>query len=232
MCGRFTLTVETARIAERFDCDPAVGADIGPRFNIAPTQAVPMIINDESGNRLITAQWGLIPSWAKDRTIGARLINARAETVDEKPAFRSSFIHRRCLIPADGFYEWQKVAKGKQPYRITLAGGELFAFAGLWEQWRNPSGGLVFSCAIITCAANKLVGTIHQRMPVILAGQVEQAWLNRELKDRLVLKEWLVPYPPEAMTAYQVSPLVNSPHYDDSRLILPLDGGSTEYPGF
>ena len=221
------MTVETARIAERFDCDKA-GIDISPRFNVAPTQAVPVIINDAGRNKLITARWGLIPSWAKDPAIGVKLINARAETVDEKPAFRNSFNHRRCLIPADGFYEWQKVAGGKQPYRITLAAGSLFAFAGLWEQWRDPSGDPVFSCTIITCAANELTKPIHQRMPVILARQVEQAWLDRELKNRLMLKEWLVPYPPGAMTAYPVSTLVNSPRHDDSRLILPLASGGMD----
>ncbi|MCZ6603891.1 MAG: SOS response-associated peptidase, partial [Alphaproteobacteria bacterium] len=183
MCGRYTLTTPSQAIVDLFALDP--GPNLAPRYNIAPTQAVFAVRLDPSGGReAAQLRWGLVPSWAKDPQIGNRMINARAETVREKPSFRSAFKGRRCLIAADGFYEWQKqkpgTKGGKQPYWITLADRGPFAFAGLWEHWTDGQGSKLETCTIVTCPANDLVAPIHPRMPVILGPQDHAQWLDPE----------------------------------------------------
>jgi putative SOS response-associated peptidase YedK len=181
MCGRFTLATNLGAIAKRFGVARFLDGG-APRYNIAPTQPV-IVVNDDGTRRLTQMQWGLIPSWAKDPAIGNRMINARAETVATKPAFRVALRKRRCLIPADGFYEWQPVGRRKQPVYITLKTREPFSFAGLWETWTAPDGQEVKSCTIITTDANALLKPIHDRMPVILTREAEGVWLNPAIQD-------------------------------------------------
>lgn len=211
MCGRFTLIQTAEALYKTFDVEKL--PDLEPQYNIAPTQMVGVVLyNQESEQREFQKlRWGLIPSWSKDLGIGVKLINARAETVAEKPAFRSAFKHRRCLVVADGFYEWQLQENQKQPYYFRLQQGKPFGFAGLWEQWRSPEGEEITSCTILTTEANELVQPIHQRMPVILQQQDYDVWLNPEVQTREPLQQLLRPYPSEAMTAYPVSKVVNSP---------------------
>lgn len=221
MCGRFTLTADESAIQATL---PWVHVPEGmqPRYNIAPTQPVAVVAND-GRNRLDYFVWGLIPSWAKDPEIGSRMINARAETLAEKPSFRSAFRRRRCLILADGFYEWQKTDGGRKvPMYIRLASGQPFAFAGLWENWNSPDGSNILTCTIITTQPNSLMEPIHNRMPVILPPALYPIWLEPGEQDPARLAKLLVPYPPEEMSAYAVSPLVNSPHNDSPVLIQPL----------
>ena len=164
-------------------------------------------------------RWGLIPSWAKDMSIGSRMINARAETVGEKPSFRNALRRRRCLVLADGFYEWQKLGKQKRPMRIVMQSGEPFAFAGLWETWRDPQGDVIPSCTIITTSANDTLGPIHDRMPVILPRDLEDLWLDNSVDDPDALTSVLTPYDDDAMEAYEVSPLVNSARNDGPEVV-------------
>lgn len=216
MCGRYTLKTPLDALVKQLDLTGQSPA-LSPSYNVAPTQNVAAVM---SGRRLETLRWGLIPSWAKDEGIGARLINARAETVNEKPAFRSAFRRRRCLIPADGFYEWRRVNGGKQPYYITLRGGEPFVFAGIWESWSSPEED-VLSCAIITTRANSLVAEIHDRMPVIIPAAAYDDWLDPEIDAHEALA-LLEPYPADAMDAYPVSTHVNRPANNDERCVQPL----------
>ena len=167
-------------------------------------------------------RWGLIPSWAKDPSMGSRMINARAETIAEKPAFRNALRRRRCLVLADGFYEWQRAGTSRRPMRVEMRPGEPFAFAGLWETWRNPDGQAIPSCTIITTEANELIRPIHDRMPVILRRELEEFWLDRNVKDPAALGNVLNPYPTDAMAAYQVSSLVNSYANDGPGVIEPV----------
>lgn len=221
MCGRFTLT-QPAYIAAKFGLDnfaPVEPEFYTPRFNVAPTQRIVVIPTSDMQREARRMRWGLIPGWAKEASIGARLINARAEGIDTKPAFRAAFKHRRCLIPADGFYEWRQTPRGKQPYRVVLAGGELFALAGLWEHWKDAQGEAVESCCIITCEPNELTATFHNRMPVIVAPEDYETWLTGTPEHALAL---LRPYPAEQMRAYPVSARVNSPGNDTPELIDPL----------
>jgi putative SOS response-associated peptidase YedK len=194
---------------------------------VAPTQAV-VTVTDDGTRRLEEMRWGLVPRWAKDPKGGARMINARAETLAERPAFRGVLRRQRCLIPADGFYEWAEAASGrmaKQPMYVRLRTGEPFAFAGLWDEWRPPAGGEPLrTCTIVTTEANALLATFHHRMPVILAPEVEAVWLDPALTDPEPLRSLLVPYPAEAMEAYPVSPAVNAVANDDAQLVLPLAG--------
>ena len=219
MCGRFTLTADISTLQESF---PFVEMPQGmqPHFNIAPTQPVAVVPND-GRNRLDFFVWGLIPSWAKDPNIGSRLINARAETLQEKPSFRTAFRRRRCLVLADGFYEWKQGERGKTPMYIRLASGKPFAFAGLWESWNAPDASNVLSCTIITTQPNELMATIHNRMPVILPEEAYSTWLESAEADPQRLAGLLKPYPAEQMQAYPVSPLVNSPKNDLPELIRP-----------
>ncbi|MDX6541537.1 MAG: hypothetical protein QOI71_3147 [Gaiellales bacterium] len=222
MCGRFTVAVDPQLLAERFDV--ALPDDIGPRFNVAPTDAVLAIAERSAGRELMVARWGLIPRWAKDAKIGARMINARAETLAERSAYRPLLAKGRCLILADGFYEWRLDPDGrKRPVRYTLADGEPFGFAGLWTGWRDPeSGEQLRSCTIITTNANDLVAPVHDRMPVILPRGVEQQWLDREVEVAEAL-ELLAPYPAGQMRAAEASLLENAVANDDLRLFDPSE---------
>lgn len=222
MCGRYSLIVEIGQLALRFGFD-AYGLERPPRYNIAPTQPVLAVRGD--GRRLASyMRWGLVSSDTRETPSDPPLINARAETVTERPSFRSALLRRRCLIPADGFYEWQRNA-GRRPVRITLASGEPFAFAGLWDTWRDPRGDVVESCTIITTEANDLLQPIHDRMPVILTENVEPLWLDSGMQDAAALVSLLAPYPSEAMRTYEVSPLVNSAAHDGPELIAPAQQG-------
>ena len=220
MCGRFTLTARAEDVADQFGL-PAVPA-LAPRYNIAPTQSVPAVRArvELLGRELVFARWGLIPAWASDPAIGARMINARAETVAEKPAYRSAFARRRCLVPADGFYEWRAVAGKKQPVCFRSRDGRPFAFAVLWEQWAAPSGEVLSSCAILTTQANELVRPIHERMPVIVAPHHYDVWLGTQAASSEALRGLLRPWLGE-MTATFVSMHVNNPRHDDERCLAP-----------
>jgi putative SOS response-associated peptidase YedK len=220
MCGRFTLTTNLGAIAKRFGVSRFL-EEVGPRYNIAPTQTV-IVVNDDGTRHLTEMQWGLIPSWAKHPAIGNRMINARAETVATKPAFRVTLRKRRCLIPADGFYEWQQVGRRKQPVYIALKTREPFSFAGLWEAWTSPEGEEVRSCTIITTEANDVLKPIHDRMPVILTREAEGVWLDPMIQDPERLLPLLVPYPAEDMEAYPVSTTVNNPAHDGPECLIPL----------
>jgi putative SOS response-associated peptidase YedK len=219
MCGRFTLTTPMPVLAELFLFPEA--APQPPRYNVAPTQAVAAVrAADPNHRELAWCRWGLIPSWADDPGIGNRLINARAETAAEKPTFRSAFRHRRCLIPTDGFYEWQKTGGRKQPFYIKMRDGQPFAFAGLWERWEG-GGEPVETCTILTTEANEVVRPVHDRMPVILAPEVYGRWLDPEVKKPELLQPLLHPFAADAMTAYPVSPVVNNPRNDSAKCIEP-----------
>ncbi|MFO7625559.1 MAG: SOS response-associated peptidase [Anaerolineales bacterium] len=222
MCGRFTMTVDPAQLRDAFPWLD-VREDWSPRYNIAPTQPVAVVPN-RGDNRLDYFLWGLIPSWAKDPSIGNRLINARAETLAEKASFRNAFRRRRCLVLADGFFEWKTEAdkKRKQPMYIRLKTGEPFGFAGLWEIWNSPDGSQVFSCTIITTEPNELVSEIHNRMPVILKREDYSSWLDPAEKRPQDLQDLLTPYPSGELEAYPVSTMVNSPANDDPGCVLPL----------
>jgi len=198
--------------------------DFEPRTNIAPSQMAPVVrYNPKDGQRhLDLLRWGLVPHWSKTMEIKASLINARVETLLEKPAFRDAFIHRRCLVPANAFYEWQSGTKPKQPFAITLKDGGLFAFAGLWENWRAPAGQWVRSFTILTTQANDLLVGLHQRMPVILAPVHHALWLGQTPVDPKDLQALLVPYPSEAMTFYPVGLGLNSPKNDHGNHLMPL----------
>ncbi|MBI4916358.1 MAG: SOS response-associated peptidase [Acidobacteria bacterium] len=222
MCGRFTMATPGQVIAEVFGLDEV--PELAPRFNIAPTQAVAAVrARADGGRELVALTWGLIPSWSKDRAIGSRMINARAETVGEKPAFRAALRARRCLVLADGFYEWQKLGTRKQPHHIRMRDGRPFAFAGLWERWTPPDGDPVESCTIITTVPNEVVAPIHDRMPVILAPADLDRWLDPGTRDPATVAALLRPYPGRDMTAYPVSLRVNSPGADDPSCVVPLN---------
>jgi putative SOS response-associated peptidase YedK len=221
MCGRFTQHHSVADIETRFDVQQTLFT-ASPHYNIAPTQTVSVIVTVSSNQEryLEGFQWGLIPHWAKDTTIASKLINARAETVSEKPAFRESLKYYRCLIPADGFYEWDKEGGTKQPYYFRLQNQELFGFAGLYSRWRTPSGDDLYSCTIITTAANDLVGKIHDRMPMILeTREQEKLWLNNAMTDSVQFQSLLKPYPAVLMEAFPVDKRVGSPANDDPELL-------------
>ncbi|PSB05241.1 SOS response-associated peptidase [Merismopedia glauca] len=214
MCGRYAQFHADSEIANLFQIEEIT--ELKPRYNIAPTQQVATIsLERESGDRQLKfRQWGLIPSWAKDATISAKLINARAETVAEKPSFRTAFRRRRCLIIADGFYEWQKVGQTKQPFYIHLKNERTFAFAGLWEAWKNPQNEMLETCTILTTTANEVVAPIHERMPVILAQENYDLWLDCQEDNLEKLPEILRPVPDGEITAKPVSTRVNNAKYD------------------
>jgi putative SOS response-associated peptidase YedK len=222
MCGRFTLTIDPADMQDAFP-EFTFPPQIIPHFNIAPTQPVLVLPNDAT-NKADFFVWGLIPSWAKNPTIGSRLINARAETLSEKPSFRSAYKYHRCLIFADGFFEWQSRpgSKAKLPYFIRLKSGKPFTFAGLWEHWQSPDGSEVMSATIITTTPNALMAPIHNRMPVILPGHSYKVWLDPSPRSPTDLNSLLVPYPAEEMEAFPVSPLVNSPANDNPDVLIPI----------
>ncbi len=219
MCGRFTLTLDREglqRAFPGFEPPPVVS----PRYNVAPTQPVLAVPNNSHNMEFML--WGLIPGWAKDTAIGNKMINARAETLAEKASFKNPYKRRRCLIPADGFYEWQAVpgSKSKTPMYIRMKGGEPFTFAGLWEVW-HPGDENILSCTIITTEPNELMSTIHTRMPVILPPSAWEEWLDPEEQSPGALDHLLKPYPSGDMEAYPISTLVNSPANDRPELIAP-----------
>jgi putative SOS response-associated peptidase YedK len=222
MCGRFTLFEPDKVLSREFGVSGA--PPLSPRYNIAPSQSVAAVrpVPEGSGRELALLRWGLIPSWSKDPAIGNRLINARAETAREKPSFRNAFKRRRCLIPANGFYEWQRLERGKRPYFVRMRDERVFAFAGLWDRWESPDEGAVETCTILTTSANAVLAPIHDRMPVILPPGEYDRWLDPSLKDPDSLTPLLVPFPPEKMLAYPVSPRVNAPSADDKGCIAPL----------
>jgi putative SOS response-associated peptidase YedK len=221
MCGRFTLAADTKKLAEAF-AGFEIPENLPPRYNVAPSQPIAAVAN--KGQRQVEFfQWGLIPSWAKDPAIGNQMINARAETLAEKPSFKNAYRRRRCLILADGFYEWRKESDGttKTPMFIHLASGQPFAFAGLWEMWRAAEDAIL-SCTIITTSPNALMAQIHNRMPVILPPDAYEQWLDPAERMPDDLNDLLKPYPAELMTAYSVAKLVNSPKNDSPELIEPV----------
>jgi putative SOS response-associated peptidase YedK len=222
MCGRFTLATPEQDLVVQFNL-PEI-PELQPRYNIAPTQPVAAVrVPMPDGDReLVMLHWGLIPFWAKDPGLGARLINARSETVADKPAFRAAFRRRRCLVPADGFYEWQKQNGTKQPFFIRLQDGRPFAFAGLWERWQDQDGGVIESCTLLTTRPNELLQPLHNRMPVILHPHDYALWLDPEAQDIDALHRLLNPYPPGEMEAYPVSRYVNAPQNEGPDCILPL----------
>jgi putative SOS response-associated peptidase YedK len=220
MCGRFYLDVRADELASYFDLPSA--PSLTPRYNIAPSQNVTAIRIGEQGREWVRLHWGLIPFWAKDKKIGYRTINARAETVESKPAFRAAFKYRRCLIPASGFFEWQASKDGKQPYCIHPKEATLFAFAGLYEHWQGSTGESIDSCTILVTEANAVVAPVHDRMPVILKPEYFTTWLDPEVQSPSMVKPLLTTYPADETTLFPVSRKVNSPRYDDPECITPL----------
>lgn len=221
MCGRFTLTATIEELLDRFDIDFFLEQEnYLPSYNVAPSQSVLAVINNGSPNKMGFLRWGLIPPWAKDMSIGHKMINARSETLLDKPSFRTPYKKKRCLIVADSFYEWKRLdEKNKTPMRIKLKDNGLFAMAGLWEKWVSEEGKSIFSCAVITTEPNKLVRNIHDRMPVILKPEDEKIWLNSNIDDINQLNKLLVPLDENLMEAYEVSQLVNSPKNNSIELI-------------
>ncbi|MDR3643282.1 MAG: SOS response-associated peptidase [Candidatus Doudnabacteria bacterium] len=219
MCGRFTLE-PTAKFYERFQIENRLDRLV-PRYNIAPGQQVPVVIS-RSPNRVLMMHWGLIPHWAKDPKVGYKMINARIETVAEKPSYRSSVKAKRCLIPASGFYEWHKSIRGKEPHFIGLKDEKLFGFAGLYDIWKNEKGEEVYSFTIITRPANKFMAKLHDRMPVILYPEHEAQWLNKNITDPNDALMFLEPTIDSRMFEYTVSALVNKPENDSPEIIKPI----------
>jgi putative SOS response-associated peptidase YedK len=209
MCGRFTLRTPLHVLMRQFNLSAQEEWQLPLRYNIAPTQDVAVIVETEAGRKLEMMRWGLIPSWSKDPKSGPPLFNARSETAAEKPAFRSAMRHRRCLIPADGFYEWKKEGKQKLPFYIRRPDEQPLAFAGLWEQWHDTR-----SCTILTTSANELMKPLHDRMPVILSANDYDVWLDRELSDPDKLSYLFDPLPSDELTANPVSPVVNNARHD------------------
>jgi len=220
MCGRYTL-VQTGGLASRFDTQNEL-KELRPNYNASPGQAMPVVTRN-SPNILQIMQWGLVPSWAKDPKIGYKMINARAETVAEKPSFRSALKRRRCLVPATGFYEWKRQGNLKQPMYIRVEDQEIVALAGLYEHWQDPEGNELMSYTIITTTPNSLMESIHDRMPVILPREAEDQWLDSSLDDPLKLLPLLIPYSAKQMAAHPVSVEVNSPRNNAPSLLLPVE---------
>jgi putative SOS response-associated peptidase YedK len=218
MCGRFRVARSKELLEEAFGAvDGPVPVEWSPRYNVAPGQSIVAVRQDAARpvRELVRLRWGLIPAWAKEASIGYKMINARAETAAEKPSFRDAMKRRRCLIPADGFYEWKKAGGKKLPYCFTMADDAIFAFAGLWERWRNPSGEPVESCTILTTEPNELAREIHDRMPVILSPEDYELWLDPGFARVDELKEMLKPYPAAGMRSFRVSDRVNQVKNDD-----------------
>ncbi len=221
MCGRFTLAIDFSTIIDRFEIEAGIAEELyNPSFNIAPSQSILSVINDGSKNRLGYLRWGLVPPWAENEKIGYKMINARAETLAQKPSFRDAFKKRRCLILADSFYEWKRHEDhSKTPMRIKLIDNKLFAMAGIWERWKSPKGNTLFTCTIITTSPNELMKDIHDRMPVILQQEDEKTWLDPSIQDPNQLNKLLKPFQENLLEAYEVSSLVNSPKNNAPSLI-------------
>jgi len=221
MCGGYTLTVDASVLGRLFELEPLT--ELTPRYNIRPTQMVPIVrVNADGAREWAATRWGMIPSWAKDTKIGSRMINARAETAADKPSFRSAFKHRRCLLPTDGFFEWVKAPGGKQPHHIRFTDRRAFAFAGLWERWTPPDGDPIESCTILTTRPNELIVDLHDRMPVIMAPERFTDWIGGGPLSPDAAEAILLPYPADGMEAVPVSTLVNSPRNDDPRCLDPV----------
>ncbi len=227
MCGRFALYTDPKALAKQFQT--ANIFDLQPSYNVAPSQTIPIVRNENNQRQFVLAKWGLIPSWAKDIKIGYNTINAKAETVAEKPSFRSAFKYRRCLIPVDGYYEWQELAnsKTKQPWYISLKRQQPMALAGLWEHWQGQDGSEIESCTIIVTSGNELMINIHDRMPIILPEEHWDLWLNSANQDKQALQSLLAQYPHEEMTAWQVGTMVNSPKHNNVECIKQLTNTAT-----
>ena len=219
MCGRFVLSSPASVIAEEFHVDQ-YSLDLQPSYNVAPSQQI-VIVRKEGVNKLAKCGWGFLPSWAKDPVEGRRMINARAETVADKPAFRAAFRDNRCLVVADGFFEWRKKGAKKTPLYIRLRSGMAFGLAGLYSVWTSPEGEKVCTCTIITTEANELLEPVHDRMPVIIPKDKHDLWLDPAEKDRDRLLALLRPYDPLEMEAFQVSSKVNLPSYNAADVIEP-----------
>lgn len=236
MCARYTMRIASETVRSLFDVEEV--PELEPRFNAAPTQVLPIVIEERDGTRGVhLMRWGFVPYWAKDEMIGKNLINAKSESIFEKPAFRNSAAMRRCLVPADGFFEWKEVPvesvslfaelpdapvkTRKQPYHITLSNGEPFAMAGLYDRWEQPDGERMESFTILTCPPNALVAELHDRMPVILEPRDYERWLDRDVKDEALLRDLLKPLSAEAMAARPVNSLVGNPRYDSPELLDP-----------
>jgi len=224
MCGRYRLSRRKQLVEEYFDAIPG-DEEWAPRYNIAPTQPVPVIRQHpkEPRREMSLVRWGLIPSWAKDASVAARMINARSETAATKPAFRDALKFRRCLIPADGFYEWQRTEKAKQPYCFEVSEGELFAFAGLWERWKDPSGQWVKSCSILTTTPNPVTSAVHDRMPVILDRSDYDVWLDPGMTNVEAASEMLKPCDARLMRCYPVCTRINHVANDDEECSAPVE---------
>ncbi|MEM7555946.1 MAG: SOS response-associated peptidase [Cyanobacteria bacterium P01_A01_bin.84] len=223
MCGRFSLSATIEAIGQQFDIEKLPVLE--PQYNITPSQNIAVVFydNDNLLRKCEKFHWGLIPSWASFPKMSKKLINARSETVEEKPSFRSAFKYRRCLILADGFYEWKNHEGEKQPFYFSLRHRRLFAIAGLWEKWKSPGGEEIRSCTILTTEANEILKPIHHRMPVILKPEYYNLWLNTEEHSPSVLKKLLSPYDPTEMSAYRVSKIVNNPRNNSLECIAPLN---------
>lgn len=219
MCGRFVQATPSEVIAEIFGLEEV--PPLAPRFNVAPTQPAAVVRTFEGKPQLVFMRWGLVPAWAKDPSIGNRLINARAETLGEKPAFRQALLRRRCVVPVTGFYEWRGSSKGKQPYFIRLKGGMPMVLAGLWEVWRPQEGPPLESFTIITTQANSLLAPLHDRMPAVLPQEGWRAWLDPGLGDASLLLPWLTPAPEWWLEFFPVSRAVNNPAHDAPDCLTP-----------
>lgn len=223
MCGRYTQTQDLNKLKERFEA-VAENLEIFPQYNLAPTQDGPVVVMGDKAPAIKIMRWGLVPFWAKDEKIGNKMINARAETLAEKRTFKGLLRRKRCLVPADGFYEWRKEPgqRGKTPMRFTVSNEDLFAFAGLWDRWNNPDGEELETYIIITTAPNDLLATVHNRMPVILKRADEKKWLDSARDDPQSLLDLLAPYPADEMKGYEVSRSVNSPKHNAPDCIEPV----------
>lgn len=220
MCGRFVQYTLFPLLEKEFSLKFGAEIALRPSWNIAPTQEVPIVVNEE-GNRLVTCRWGLVPPWSKDAAIGNRMINARAETLAEKPSFKGPFKKHRCLVVADGFYEWKKTEGGKVPVYVTMTDGRPFGFAGLYSDWHPPGGEIIRTCTIVTTEPNELLKPIHNRMPVIVRPEDRETWLDPEEQDPAMLTSLLGPYASDKLDAWEVSRAANSPSNDSPQLILP-----------
>jgi len=224
MCGRYRLS-RRKQIVEEYFASASGEEEWSPRYNIAPTQSVPVIRQNpkEPIRELSLVRWGLIPSWAKDSSAAANMINARSETAATKPAFRDVLKSHRCLIPADGFYEWQRTGKTKQPYCFEIGEGTLFAFAGIWDRWKGPSGNIVETCSILTTTPNAVTSTVHDRMPVILDPDNYDLWLDPGMRDVSAASELLKPCDARLMRCYPISTRINHVANDDEECSAPIE---------
>jgi putative SOS response-associated peptidase YedK len=221
MCGRITQNLTSEEIAELFGAEDQLQSS-GGRFNVAPTQDIAAVVERDEHRVVTSFRWGLIPPWADSPKVGVQMINARSETVAEKPSFKSPFRKNRCIIPADAFYEWQRTGAAKVPHAIVRVDGRPLALAGLWTSWRDPaSEEKIRSCTIITTTANETLSSLHERMPVILPEEVWDEWLDPENSDVPALQSLLVPSPIDAVRAFQVSTRVNNVRYDSADLLVP-----------